>query len=339
VTAKPKSRPISGRKIDPTAIVTRVCVAYGDAAFVRTTSLRLAREGMVRAVREHDDAGIYEYLMDCFNYQGVSNSAASGYLEQHGSINYDDVRHLLVSGAALCPKLSGFAAFEGCGFVKSRQSCNNPAAFAQCPLPKHDLRKGALNQAAYSLHLFLRDRAGADLVGFIDGLLERADRPGHPDRQALMRRALMDELIQIFGVSRKVLNMTFADLLIGSDPSRSRWVETGSSMIAIDTLVHNFLSRTGIHYWLDAEHRYGSACYGERGCEGIVDRIAREIDARQFNPDFPAYFPRFVQHAIWRFCAEGGAGICNGRNIADAERCDQQACAVFPICGRVALSP
>jgi hypothetical protein len=339
MAAGAKSRPISGRKIDPAPIVTRVCATYGDAAFVQTTSLRLGREGMVRAVREHDNTGIYEYLMDCFNYQGVSNSAASGYLEKHGSISSEAVRLSLTSGAVSCPKLSGFDAFEGCGFVKSRQRCNNTGVFAQCPLPKHDLRKGALNQAAYSLYLFLRDRADGDLVGFMDGLLERADRPGHPDRQALMRRALIGQLIQIFGVSRKVLNMTFADLLIGSDPNRSRWVDTGSAMIAIDTLVHNFLSRTGIHYRSGTEHQYGSSCYGERGCEGIIDTIAREIDARRFNPDFPTYFPRFVQHAIWRFCAEGGAGICNGRNIGETERCDQQGCAVFPICGRVALSP
>jgi hypothetical protein len=235
--------------------------------------------------------------------------------------------------------LARFDSFEGCGYVKSRQRCNNSAAFARCPLPKHDFRKGALNQAAYSLYLFIRDKADGNLVGFIDGVLERADRPGHPDRLTLMRQALMRELIQIFGVSLKVLNMTFADLLIGSDPSRSRWVDTGSSMIAIDTLVHNFLSRTGIHYRLRAAHHYGPSCYGDRGCEGIIDTIAREVDARQFNPDFPAYFPRFIQHTIWRFCAEGGEAICNGRNIDDADRCGQEDCTVFSICGRVALNP
>lgn len=294
---------------------------------------------MVQAIRDHDDARIYEFLMDCFNYQGVSNSAASGYLEKHGSITFDSVRQSLTSGAALCPKLVGFGAFEGCGYVKSLHRCNNPAGFAQCPLPKHDLRKGALNQAAYSLQLFLRDRAEGDLVGFIDRLLEGADRPGHPDRQTLMRKALMGELIQIFGVSLKVLNMTFADLLIGGDPGRLRWVDAGSSMIAIDTLMHNFLSRTGIHHRLGAEHHYGPACYSECGCERVIDTIARKIDARQFNPDFPAYLPRFIQHAIWRFCAQGGAGICNGRNIGDTERCSQRHCAVFSICGRVALNP
>jgi hypothetical protein len=187
MTVRSNSRPISGRKIDPAAIVTRVCARYGDRAFVQTTGQWLAREGVVQAVRDHDTARIYEFLMDCFNYQGVSDSVASGYLEQHGRISYETVQRSLTPGASLCPKLSGFDAFEGCGYVKSQQRCNNSAAFAQCPLPRHDFRKGALNQSAYSLYLFIRDKANGDLVGYIDGVIERADRPGHPDRLALMR--------------------------------------------------------------------------------------------------------------------------------------------------------
>jgi hypothetical protein len=36
--------------------------------------------------------------------------------------------------------------------------------------------------------------------------------------------------------------------------SRPNWFETGSQMIAVDTLVHNFLHRTGILKQLDAAH-------------------------------------------------------------------------------------
>jgi hypothetical protein len=37
------------------------------------------------------------------------------------------------------------------------QQCSQPRHFGGCPLPLHPLRKGGLNQAAYSLFLFLRD--------------------------------------------------------------------------------------------------------------------------------------------------------------------------------------
>jgi hypothetical protein len=38
-----------------------------------------------------------------------------------------------------------------------------PDHFPACPLPTHDLRNGRLNQAAYSLFLFMRDVANGDL--------------------------------------------------------------------------------------------------------------------------------------------------------------------------------
>jgi hypothetical protein len=49
--------------------------------------------------------------------------------------------------------------------------------------------------------------------------------------------------------------------------------------------------------------------------------VAQRIDARQFNPEFPPPFPRFVQHAIWRYCAQSGLDVCNGNRIDDRQSC------------------
>ena len=49
----------------------------------------------------------------------------------------------------------------------------------------------------------------------------------------------------------------------------------------------------------------------------IIQTVAERIDASQFNPRFPKVFPRFVQHAIWRYCAENGLDVCNGNQIND----------------------
>jgi hypothetical protein len=110
-------------------------------------------------------------------------------------------------------------------------------------------------------------------------------------------------------------------------------------MIAVDTLVHNFLHRTGILRDCHAEHQYGPRCYAPGGCADIIEGIAAKIDARRFNPAFPANFPRFVQHAIWRFCAEAGLNRCNGRRIKDRAPCAQTDCPVFARCARVPLKP
>jgi hypothetical protein len=108
-------------------------------------------------------------------------------------------------------------------------------------------------------------------------------------------------------------------------------------MIAIDTLVHNFLHRTGILARFKASHAYGAACYRSGNCAEIIDAIADRIDARQFNPSFPQVFPRFVQHAIWRYCSQNGLDVCNGNHIDDRERCANKECRVRLMCDRVVL--
>ena len=62
-------------------------------------------------------------------------------------------------------------------------------------------------------------------------------------------------------------------------------------MIAVDTLVHNFLHRTGILHRFQADHAYGAACYRPGGCADIIEAVAHQIDARQFNRRFPKTFP------------------------------------------------
>jgi hypothetical protein len=80
-------------------------------------------------------------------------------------------------------------------------------------------------------------------------------------------------------------------------------------------------------------------CSVPRGCASIVRTLAREIDARDFDPSFPATFPRFVQHAFWAFCAQEGLNICNGNRIDDSQACENVGCPVFESCARVPLRP
>lgn len=181
----------------------------------------------------------------------------------------------------------------------------------------------------------MRDVAGGDFVKWLDTTIVTVQAAtGNVD---VTRSALIDRLQHLFGLSNKMLTMIFSDLLIGAASGRRHWLEIGASMIVVDTLVHNFLHRTGILRHHGASHLYGPLCYGANGCANIVRSIAREIDARAFNPAFPAHFPRFVQHAIWRFCAQQSLDICNGNRIRDSARCGNSWCPVSGDCGRVAL--
>ena len=126
-----------------------------------------------------------------------------------------------------------------------------------------------------------------------------------------LREAVIRPLREVYGVSDKVLTMTLSSILLAAPKRLHLWREVGASMIAIDTLVHNFLVRTGIVARFEADHSYGAACYQAGGCADIIDAVAQRIDARQFKPGFPQPFPRFVQHAIWRYCAQSGLDVCN----------------------------
>ena len=115
-----------------------------------------------------------------------------------------------------CPKLKSYWHFHGCRYEKASRTCAEPEHIGACPLPSHDLRNGHLNQAAYSLFLFIRDLADGDLIGWIDAQLEAANSPPGPHRLPPMAAALIEPMREIYGVSDKVLAMALSSLLLGA---------------------------------------------------------------------------------------------------------------------------
>jgi hypothetical protein len=321
-----------------TSLVRMVCRVAGQPSLIDELTEEFRAYGIVDAVRRHDDAALYEHLVAAISFQGVADAVAASYLEEHGSVGFREVERALLASPE-CPKLLSYWQFRHCGYRKTAATCAEPDKLWHCPLPKHDLRNGNLNQAAYSLYLFMRDVAGGDFVQWLDRQLEHADIPKACDRGRRLSQSVVEPLRRVHGISDKVLNMTLASLLLAGDPARERWVMAGGSMIAIDSLVHNWLHRTGILRAMGSGHLYGPACYGADGCASIVERIAKRIDASAYNPNFPKSFPRFVQKAIWEFCAQSGLDQCNGNQIDDRRRCKLSECYLYERCDRVRLLP
>ena len=317
-------------------LIHAVCGLAGSPSLLDEIRAELRAEKVRAAIRHHNTAAVFDWLMAGLSYQGISNQVAYDYMERHGRAAWHDIEQKLGHGVG-CPKLKSYWHFHGCRYDKVSRTCAEPEHIGGCPLPSHDLRNGRLNQTAYSLYLFIRDIADGDLIGWIDRQLEAANSPPGPDRLARMRAALIEPLREIYGVSDKVLAMALSGLLLGAPEKMVLWTEVGGSMIAIDTLVHNFLYRTGILARFNANHLYGAACYRPGGCADIIQTVAERIDARQFNPHFPQTFPRFVQYAIWQYCAQDGLDVCNGNRIDDRTRCANKECRVRLMCDRVAL--
>ena len=330
----PKSRAVDVAALDHAVrIIYWVCCLAGAADLLD----ELQGEGIAGAIRSRDTAALYDWLTAALSYQGISDRVAADYMAEHGQTEWHDIDAKVAAGPS-CPKLKTYWQFHDCRYDKISRTCAEPDHIEACPVPSHDLRNGRLNQTAYSLYLFIRDLAAGDLVGWIDRQLRQADEPHDADRLARLRAALIEPLREIYGVSDKVLTMTLSCILLTAPKGYDLWREVGGGMIAVDTLVHNFLHRTGILSRFSVEHGYGAACYQPGKCAEILGRVAQQIDARAFNPAFPAVFPRFVQHAIWRFCAQNGLGVCNGNRIDDRKSCGNVYCQVRQLCDRITLS-
>jgi hypothetical protein len=149
-------------------------------------------------VARDDTPALFDWLIEVANYQGISDTIAWSYLEQHGRVRWAEIEAALQPGSS-CAKLVSFDAFAGCNYRKASRTCAHPEHLDACSLPTHPLRKGGLNQTAYSLFLFLRDECRGDLVAWIDDQLAAADQPGAPDRVQRMREALLKPLSSVHG--------------------------------------------------------------------------------------------------------------------------------------------
>ena len=322
---------IAPELVCPVQLVREICRHAGSHDIIETARSNLTKEGVLRAVRRRDSAKLFDWLLAAVSYQGISDYVAGRYMDKNGTTSYFDVQQALVTLGS-CEKLAEFTTFVDCGYQKTKRSCMNKLELACCPVPLFPLRNGRLNQTAVSLFLFVRDVAQGDLVQWIDtnACITSA-------RWAAAR--LSAGLGAVFGISDKVAALGLSGLLLACSSFRPRWGAVGAQMVVVDTLVHNFLHRTGILRHLAAEHPYGSACYLNGGCSDVLRQIATLVDAREFNPSYPPDFPRFVQQAIWRYCAELELDFCNGRRIDDRLGCRHAHCAVFDLCFRQPIKP
>ena len=312
-------------------LVHATCCLAGSPSYLDDLRDELREAGIVRAARNHDTPALFDWLIQALSFQGISDSVAADYIEQHGSVRWSDIAEA-TSRKPSCSKLGGHWLFHDCNYQKGFYSCKEPGHFNACPLPRHLLRNGRLNQTAYSLFFFIRDVADGDFVGWVDRQLSTVNSK---DLDAL-RESLIGPLRNVYGVADKVLATTLSSLLLAAAAEihfGSRWVR----LLLQSTPWSIILERTGFLGRFSAEHPYGPGCYRPGGCDAVLRMIAAHIDAREFNPTFPARFPRFVQNAIWRYCAEAGLDVCNGNRIDDSERCGNAYCQLFRECDRIAL--
>jgi hypothetical protein len=177
-------------------LIHAVCGLAGSATWIDDIRADLRADKVQAAIRHRDTAVVFDWLMAALSYQGISDAVAYDYMERHGRAAWRDIDQKLGRGVS-CPKLKSYWHFHGCRYGKGSRTCAEPEHIGCCPLPSHDLRNGHLNQAAYSLFLFIRDLADGDLIGWIDRQLQTANSPAGPDQLTRMRDSLIEPLREI----------------------------------------------------------------------------------------------------------------------------------------------
>jgi hypothetical protein len=313
-------------------LINSLCdISHGTQELV---ALQKPINRLTAIIRKHDNQALFSWLMNVLSFQGISDRAAEKYITDHGNADYKSV-HARVLAKPACEKLTGFWSFNGCGYEKAKRLCSHRSEIESCPLPELPLRNGRLNQTAFSLYFFMRDVASGDLISLIDRQVDSISKDASPRE---VHRSLVPAWKGVFGISDKVISMALATLLMSAPRQRKEWKRAGCSLIVVDTLVHNFLHRSGLAKLFGNEHLYGPGCYNKDGCFDVLASVSQLVDARRFNARFSSYFPRFVQLAIWRYAA-GPFEICNAKQINDRKRCAVRDCYLRGDCQRVALKP
>jgi hypothetical protein len=314
-------------------LIQRVCDIAAPRNYLANTRAYVADAGVVAAVQRHDTAFLYGWLLDLVSYQGISYKIARGYMDKHGRVQWADLANGVTAPNA-CPKLATYWAFHQCGYRKGARTCGEPALLESCVVNSLPMRNGRLSQSAAALFLFLRDVCGGDLVRWIDATITSAGETGVVEPSA---NGIIAALRNIHGVSDKVLSLALVSLLLGGRPGDQLWQTAAYRLVVVDTLVHNWLHRTGILDGFDARHAYGPKCYEANGCADIIQSCAEHIDSQRYGADNSSFFPRLIQSAIWRFCAANAFNICNGNRIDDRHACNGTGCPINYCCARVAL--
>ena len=106
-------------------VIYRVCCLAGSASLIDKIRADLDADGVRAAMRKHDTAAVFDWLIAALSYQGISDQIAYDYMEQHGYVRWDDINHKLAHGVT-CPKLRSYWHFYGCGYNKLSRTCAEP---------------------------------------------------------------------------------------------------------------------------------------------------------------------------------------------------------------------
>ena len=69
-------------------LVHATCCLAGSPSYLDDIRADLQDRGIIRAVSDHDTPALFDWLIEAMSHQGISDSVASGYMAQHGTVRW-----------------------------------------------------------------------------------------------------------------------------------------------------------------------------------------------------------------------------------------------------------
>src|SRR3954469_7723964 len=85
-------------------VLVEICPLSAQPRYFTGLHGHLAGRGIVAAVRSHDTPALFGWLVEPLSFQGISDTAALTYMDQHGRAQWSEVERALQNQPS-CPKL------------------------------------------------------------------------------------------------------------------------------------------------------------------------------------------------------------------------------------------
>ena len=96
MTALPVLPPMSTRsqpqaKGFATDLILQTCRASPDPTYLKRMRASLTRQGIRAAVAQHNTPALFDWLVEVVSYQGISDTIAWSFMEEHGRVTWADI--------------------------------------------------------------------------------------------------------------------------------------------------------------------------------------------------------------------------------------------------------
>ena len=98
-------------------LIPQVCRLSRSTNLIAERRASLRAEGIPAAVRQHDSAALFDWLITMLSYRGIADRVAADYLDRHGQATWHAIENDL-RRAPSCPKLRSYWHFQDCRYSK-----------------------------------------------------------------------------------------------------------------------------------------------------------------------------------------------------------------------------